>query len=107
MSASSQQQSADSSIGDIAIVGMALQVPGALTPGQYWKNLRDGVESVTRLDEAQRWIDWMERHRIGWTAWKLDVGPDSTNLLAEGAPLTGGWDGYLHGHAPFVIENLP
>lgn len=66
-----------------------------------------GLDGVVCLDEAQRWIDWMERHRIGWTAWKLDVGPDSTNLLAEGAPLTGGWDGYLHGHAPFVIENLP
>lgn len=65
-----------------------------------------GLDGVVCLDEAQRWIDWMERHRIGWTAWKLDVGPDSTNLLAEGAPLTGGWDAYLHGHAPFVVENL-
>lgn len=31
---------------DIAIVGMAVRVPGASDPDQYWKNLRDGVESV-------------------------------------------------------------
>lgn len=31
---------------DIAIVGLAVRVPGANTPEQYWQNLRDGVESV-------------------------------------------------------------
>lgn len=31
---------------DIAIVGMSVRVPGATDPDQYWKNLRDGVESV-------------------------------------------------------------
>ena len=31
---------------DIAIVGMAARLPGARTPGEYWSNLRDGVESV-------------------------------------------------------------
>lgn len=40
------------SIGDVAIVGMALQVPGALTPELYWRNLRDGVESIRRIDPA-------------------------------------------------------
>jgi hypothetical protein len=66
-----------------------------------------GLDGRVCLDEAQRWIDWMEDNGISWTAWKLDVGDDSTNLLSAGAPLTGGWDGYLHGHAPFVIANLP
>ncbi len=31
---------------DIAIVGMAIRVPGASTPEAYWANLRDGVESI-------------------------------------------------------------
>ena len=31
---------------DIAIVGMAARLPGAPTIADYWKNLRDGVESV-------------------------------------------------------------
>jgi aryl-phospho-beta-D-glucosidase BglC (GH1 family) len=66
-----------------------------------------GLDGRVCLDEAQRWIDWMEANRISWTAWKLDVGNDSTNLLSAGAPLTGGWDDHLHGHAPFVIANLP
>lgn len=66
-----------------------------------------GLDGRVCLDEAQRWVDWMSANKISWTAWKLDVGPDSTNLLSSGAPLTGGWDDYLHGHAPFVIANLP
>ena len=37
---------------DIAIVGMALRVPGANDPSAYWRNLRDGVESIrTYTDE--------------------------------------------------------
>lgn len=31
---------------DIAVVGLALHVPGAENPAAFWRNLRDGVESV-------------------------------------------------------------
>ena len=41
------------SIGDIAIVGMALQVPGALNHRRFWANLRDGIESISRLDPQE------------------------------------------------------
>ncbi|TCV70029.1 acyl transferase domain-containing protein [Neorhizobium sp. R1-B] len=34
------------SAGDIAIVGMALRVPGARNVDEFWKNLRGGVESI-------------------------------------------------------------
>ncbi len=37
---------------DIAIVGMGLHVPGADTPEQFWRNLRNGVESVQEVTEA-------------------------------------------------------
>ncbi len=37
---------------DIAIVGMAVHVPGATSLDAYWANLRDGVSSIRRLDEA-------------------------------------------------------
>ncbi|MFF8021488.1 amino acid adenylation domain-containing protein [Streptomyces sp. NPDC007896] len=30
----------------IAVVGMALRVPGASTPEQFWENVRNGVESI-------------------------------------------------------------
>ncbi|RRR99395.1 cellulase family glycosylhydrolase [Glycomyces terrestris] len=66
-----------------------------------------GLDGRVCLDEAQRWVDWMAANKISWTAWKLDVGNDSTNLLSAGAPVTGGWSNHLHGHAPFVIANLP
>lgn len=38
---------------DIAIVGMAVNVPGADTVTQYWRNLRDGISSIRRLSEEE------------------------------------------------------
>ena len=38
---------------DIAIVGMAMRVPGAQNPQEYWENVRDGVESVRHLSEEE------------------------------------------------------
>ncbi|TCP59152.1 acyl transferase domain-containing protein [Tumebacillus sp. BK434] len=37
----------------IAIVGMAGRFPGAADIGQFWQNLRDGVESVSWLSEEE------------------------------------------------------
>ncbi|MGV3727069.1 type I polyketide synthase [Hydrogenophaga sp.] len=38
---------------DIAIVGMAAHLPGAANPDAYWSNLRQGIESIRRLTEAE------------------------------------------------------
>ena len=38
---------------DIAIVGMAAHLPGAPGIDAYWQNLRDGIESITRLSAAE------------------------------------------------------
>src|SRR5262245_37410926 len=43
----------------IAIIGLSLQVPGAATVDQFWRNLVDGVESrtvFTRADQAARGV---------------------------------------------------
>ncbi|MCG5454308.1 cellulase family glycosylhydrolase [Micromonospora sp. PSH03] len=88
--------------GDAAIrAGLALFVTewGA-------SNADGGLDGRACLPEAQSWIDWMKANGISWTAWKLDVGTDTTNLLSPGAPVTGGWTNYLHGHAPFVVTNM-
>lgn len=88
--------------GDAAIrAGLALFVTewGA-------SNADGGLDGRACLPEAQSWIDWMRSNGISWTAWKLDVGTDTTNLLSPGAPVTGGWSNYLHGHAPFVVANM-
>ncbi|MEU8010190.1 cellulase family glycosylhydrolase [Micromonospora parva] len=88
--------------GDAAIrAGLALFVTewGA-------SNADGGLDGRACLPEAQPWIDWMKTNGISWTAWKLDVGTDTTNLLSPGAPVTGGWTNYLHGHAPFVVANM-
>ncbi|MEU8157380.1 cellulase family glycosylhydrolase [Micromonospora sp. NPDC048986] len=88
--------------GDAAIrAGLALFVTewGA-------SNADGGLDGRSCLPEAQSWIDWMKANGISWTAWKLDVGTDTTNLLSPGAPVTGGWTNHLHGHAPFVVANM-
>ncbi|HVR06706.1 MAG TPA: polyketide synthase, partial [Thermoanaerobaculia bacterium] len=36
---------------EIAIVGMACRFPGAVDVEQFWRNLRDGVESLTRVSD--------------------------------------------------------
>jgi acyl transferase domain-containing protein/thioesterase domain-containing protein len=38
---------------DIAIVGMAAHLPGASNAVAYWSNLRQGIESIRRLTEAE------------------------------------------------------
>lgn len=38
---------------DIAIVGMAARVPGARNANEYWRNLRDGVESIRTYTEEE------------------------------------------------------
>ncbi|ROO60684.1 amino acid adenylation domain-containing protein/natural product biosynthesis luciferase-like monooxygenase protein [Micromonospora sp. Llam0] len=37
----------------IAIIGMALRLPGADTPQAYWHNIRDGVTSVRRFSPTE------------------------------------------------------
>lgn len=38
---------------DIAIVGMAVHLPGAASIGEYWANLANGIESIRRLTKAE------------------------------------------------------
>lgn len=37
----------------VAVVGMAGRFPGARNVDEFWRNLRDGVESITPLDDQQ------------------------------------------------------
>jgi len=37
----------------IAVVGMAVRVPGAATADEFWRNLRAGLESVTVFGESE------------------------------------------------------
>jgi amino acid adenylation domain-containing protein len=50
--------------GRIAIIGMAGRFPGANTIGEFWRNLRQGVESVTFFAESEL-DDWFEREVRG------------------------------------------
>ncbi|MFD9882653.1 amino acid adenylation domain-containing protein [Streptomyces alboflavus] len=37
----------------IAVIGMALRFPGADSPEEFWRNLRDGVDCLTVFDDGQ------------------------------------------------------
>ncbi len=47
-------ESYDIGVEPIAIVGMALRVPGAGDVGKFWTNLIDGVESITFFDPDEQ-----------------------------------------------------
>jgi acyl transferase domain-containing protein/thioesterase domain-containing protein/acyl carrier protein len=49
---------------DIAIVGMATHLPGAVDPQTYWTNLREGVESIRRLTEEELLANGESSHRM-------------------------------------------
>ena len=38
-----------SSRNDVAIIGMACRFPGAPNPRAFWRNIRDGIESIRRI----------------------------------------------------------
>jgi acyl transferase domain-containing protein/acyl carrier protein len=38
---------------DIAVIGMACEFPGARTPAEFWRNLRDGAEAVRFLTDEE------------------------------------------------------
>ncbi|MFD0858021.1 type I polyketide synthase [Roseovarius aquimarinus] len=52
MSETFEKQAATGPSGDIAIVGMAADVPGAPDLARFWENLVTGTESITRLGRA-------------------------------------------------------
>jgi len=49
----------------IAIIGMAGRFPGANNIAEYWRNLRDGVESIKYFTEEELQKDGVEASRLG------------------------------------------
>lgn len=47
------QEMTDVSPSDVAIVGMALRVPGAATTDQFWHSLKAGVESIRTVPDEE------------------------------------------------------
>lgn len=70
-------------------------------------NADGGVTGTLCLDEAQKWHDWMNGHKISWAAWKFDDCTDLSCYFRSGTPPTGSWtDAQLNGHAPFVRDRM-
>lgn len=44
----------------VAIVGMACRVPGARTIAEFWRNMREGIESITRFSQSELLADGVD-----------------------------------------------
>ncbi|HEY2736300.1 MAG TPA: polyketide synthase, partial [Polyangiales bacterium] len=77
MDSDSERPEQDSA-NDIAIVSMALRVPGAHDPEQFWQNIANGIESVRQYDDD-------ELSAAGVSNAELE----NPNYVRAGAPLDG------------------
>jgi acyl transferase domain-containing protein/acyl carrier protein len=46
---------------ELAIIGISCRVPGARNPEEFWKNLREGVESVSFLKDEELELSHLDR----------------------------------------------
>jgi endoglucanase len=96
----------DQSLRDRALRAIEMGVPIMVTE---WgaTDASGGTDDETVCDEeADRWHAFMDEHRISWAAWKLDNCTDTSCLLSSSAPRHGGWENYLQGHGPYVVDKL-
>lgn len=42
--------------------------------------------------ETDRWIAWMDEHKISWANWSINDKPETASALVGGASSTGNWD---------------
>ena len=97
MTNQSHEQDPEDTAGSIAVIGMAGRFSGARTLGEYWRNLRDGVESIVALTEQ-------ELQRTGIAA---DAIADR-RYIRSGAPMDGieEFDAELFGFTAAVADGL-
>jgi phthiocerol/phenolphthiocerol synthesis type-I polyketide synthase E len=50
----SRQEASDQEEEGIALIGMAGRFPGALDIDAFWRNIRDGIESITFLSDQEQ-----------------------------------------------------
>ena len=60
---------------------------------EFGVSIYDGgtLDRNVYLEEADLWIDWMEKRKISWLTWSLCDKDESSALLSPGASETGNW----------------
>src|SRR5262245_5885541 len=82
-------------IGSIAIIGMSGRFPGANNLGEFWENLRNGVESVTFFSDEELEAEGIDRSVLNRPNY-VKAAP-----LLEGADL---FDPAFFGYSPREAE---
>ena len=61
---------------------------------EFGVSIYDGgtLDRNVYLDEADRWIDWMNDRKISWLAWSLCDKNEASALLLPGASKNGSWN---------------
>jgi acyl transferase domain-containing protein len=82
---------------DIAIVGLACRFPGARDAAEFWRNLADGVESITRFSDDEMLEAGVPRAHLA-----------ASNYVKAGAVLDepGGFDAAFFGFVPSEARTM-
>lgn len=81
--------------GDIAIIGLAGRFPGAQNVNQFWQNLRDGVCSVKRFNDAE-----LLSLGVDEATFSRDDYVNANGVLAD----VDCFDGEFFGYSPFEAQ---
>ncbi|MEC3979006.1 polyketide synthase [Amycolatopsis sp. H20-H5] len=81
----------------VAVIGMAIRVPGAAGAGQYWRNLTDGVESISRFSEDELRAAGVDGELLADPAYVRAKG-----VLAGADEFDAGFFGYARREAEFI-----
>ena len=76
---------------------------------EFGVSIYDGgtLDRKVYLEEADRWIDWMNDRNISWVAWSLCDKNESSALLSPGSPKNGSWkDGDLSKAGRYIKTRL-
>ncbi|TCK85849.1 glycoside hydrolase family 5 protein [Albibacterium bauzanense] len=72
-----------------AEIAIGLGLPLFITEWGVGESNGDGEFNLEKTD---RWVRWMEKHKLSWVNWNITDKEETTALLKPGAPVNGGWN---------------
>jgi len=86
-----------------ANLALGLELPIMVTEWGVGEANGNGVFDVQKSD---KWVNWMEQHKLSSANWNLTDKKETTALLLPGAPIPGGWSQEMLTPAGIYIRSL-